>query len=80
VKKRKAGRPEKFPDDPVTYLQAVQEIKENLMRRFHDKDIVEKMAPKIGTLRNKVSAGELRTWKQGRFAVLSKAEVLKLVG
>lgn len=76
--KRKVGRPAKVPDDLITLEMAVQVIKEELAKKYPP-EVAKLLAYAPGTIRNKVSKGELHSWPRGRYAFLSKAEVIKLV-
>lgn len=78
-KKRKPGRPAAPPSDLITIDQAVEAIKEFLLKKTGNPVIADKCSLAKGTLRNKTSNGELRHWRMGRFSLVSKAEVLKLV-
>jgi hypothetical protein len=78
-KKRKVGRPAKEPVDLITMDEAVTVIKEYLMNRYNNPTVVERCAYSKGTLYNKTSSGELNRWRKGKYCLVSKAEVLKLV-
>ena len=74
----KRGRPAKQPADLITIEQAVFEIKAHLETKYGPV-IADKCCLAKGTLYNKTSSGALQTWPVGRFALVSKAEVLGLV-
>ncbi len=76
--KRRPGRPPKEPDDLITVDIAVRIIKEYLEQKYAP-EVASRLTYAVGTLRNKVSKGQLHSWKKGRYALLSKAEVIKLV-
>lgn len=80
--KRGRGRPMKEPTDLITIDQAVDAIKEHLTKKFGP-EVASRMGYAKGTIYNMTSAGALHTWHHGRYAFVSKAEVLgltKLVG
>lgn len=75
---KKRGRPASLPDDLITLDEAVKAIREYLAER-HSPEIVEQCALTKKTLYNKRSSKELRSFKIGAAALVSKSEVLKLV-
>lgn len=81
MEKRGRGRPPKEPDDLITVDQAVEAIKEELRRRYKDnEELVRRRALAKGTLYNKISRQELHRWGPRNTALVSRREVLKLVG
>lgn len=76
--KRQRGRPPKTPDDLITIDDAVKALREFLQENYPP-ETARKMELAKGTLYNKTAKGILNTWPRGRFALVSKAEVLKLV-
>lgn len=79
-KKRGRGRPPNKPNDLITLDQAVVAIREALTQKYHNDEIVKKCSYSKGTLYNKTSSGEIHAWREGKFSLVSRAEILKLVG
>lgn len=77
--KRGPGRPAKEPNDLITIDEAVETIKVFLMKRYNNPKIVEQCSLSKGTIYNKTYEGKLHTWRKGKYALVSKAEVLRLV-
>lgn len=80
LNKRGRGRPPKEPTDLITIDQAVEAIKDELRRRFNNEEIVERCALAKGTIYNKISKREIHRWGTRKAALVSRAEILKLVG
>lgn len=78
MKQRGRGRPAKEPDDLITIDEAVAAIKEYLAKKYSPA-IAERCAYSKGTLYNKCSKGELHAIRKGKYALLSRSEVIKLV-
>lgn len=76
--KRPRGRPAKAPNDLITIEDAVSFLKEYLLAHYPP-ETAKKLELAKGTLYNKTAAGILHTWPRGRFALVSKADVIKLV-
>jgi hypothetical protein len=80
MEKRKVGRPPKQPEDLITLDQAVEEIKIELRRKYKDEAVVKRLSLAKGTIYNKISKQELHRWGPRHTALVSRSEVLKLVG
>jgi hypothetical protein len=77
-KKRGPGRPAKEPADLITIDQAVIAIREELVKKYSP-EVADRCALAKGTIRNKVWNKSLNSWKKGKYVLLSRSEVLKLV-
>lgn len=75
---KKRGRPAKEPDDLITLDEAVAAIKQFLHSRFTEETATRRELSKK-TLYNKRNLNEIYPYKKGTVALVSKAEVLKLV-
>ncbi len=77
--KRGPGRPPKEPSDLITIDQAVEVIKEHLLSKYGNPEVAKQCSYSKGTLYNKSCSGEINTWRRGKYALVSRSEVLKLV-
>ncbi len=74
--KRKPGRPAAEPTDLVTVDEALAIIREELAKKYSP-ELAKKLCLAKGTLRNKMCKNEIRRWHKGKYALLSRAEVIE---
>jgi hypothetical protein len=78
MKHRGPGRPPKEPNDLITVDQAVEVIREEAARKYPP-EIAKLLTYAKGTIRNKIWKRELHSWKKGKYSLVSRAEVARLV-
>jgi hypothetical protein len=79
--KRPVGRPPIEPTDLVTLDKAIQLMREELLRKYaYDPSIADQLTYSKQTLYNKICRGVLRRFGPPGCALVSKSDILKLVG
>ncbi len=74
--KRRPGRPPKEPTDLITLDVALEVIREELSKKYSP-EVAAILGYAKGTIRNKISKGEVHKWRKGRYALVSRAEVIE---
>lgn len=78
--KLKRGRPAKEPDDLLSLDDALESLRKFLFEKYKSEKAADKLCPAKGTLYNKLSSGEVHRYGNRRCALVSFAEIKRLVG